>query len=235
MKLKINTPKGKYYYQFVPIYVGMKTLDKEIARENLLLLKALLDEHGIPFCLAFGTLLGAVREKDFIAHDEDIDLMMLKGNRDQLLALLWRLQEKGFEVARYEPRGLLSIIRKGEYIDFYFFEEYPEDRSLYHCCRDLCPKEFLDDTTLLPFQGADFQVPKDYERYLAYTYGEDWRTPIPMYNFQQPNWKRKVNIALQYAKAWLPEPLVRRIQQRSDLPYLAKWREKAQKFKTIKS
>lgn len=231
MKLKINTPQGKYYYRFVPIYVGMKTIDKAKARENLLLLKGILDKHRLSFCLAFGTLLGAVREKDFITHDEDIDLMMMKSDRNKLLSLLWVLREKGFEVARYEPRGLLSIIRKGEYIDFYFFEEYPEAPSLYHCCRDLCPKAFLDEITELPFQGANFWVPKDYERYLAYTYGENWRTPIPMYNFQQPVWKRKLNIGLQYVKAMMPEPLVRRIQQKSDLPYLAQWREKAKNFK----
>ena len=33
------------------------------------------------------------------------------------------MDEIGFKVARYDRRGLLSIIRKGEYIDLYFFKK----------------------------------------------------------------------------------------------------------------
>jgi hypothetical protein len=78
MKLSINTLKGKYTYKYVPIFLGIKPIDKAIAKENLLLLKDILDKNHLRFLLLFGTLLGAVREHDFIAHDEDIDLVMKK-------------------------------------------------------------------------------------------------------------------------------------------------------------
>ena len=35
MKLKIPTSKGNYLYRFIPIYPGIKPIDKEKARENL--------------------------------------------------------------------------------------------------------------------------------------------------------------------------------------------------------
>ena len=89
MKLKIKTPVGNYYYKYVPIFLGIKPIDKVIAKENLLLLKGILDKHNLKFLLSFGTLLGAVREHDFISHDEDIDLIMFKRDLPSFLSLLF--------------------------------------------------------------------------------------------------------------------------------------------------
>lgn len=49
MKLKIKTPVGNYYYKYVPIFLGIKPIDKVIAKENLLLLKGILDKHNLKF------------------------------------------------------------------------------------------------------------------------------------------------------------------------------------------
>ena len=76
MHKKIQTPIGTYRYKFIPIFEGIKQIDKQIANENLKLLKEVCDKHHLTFLLYFGTLLGAVREHDFITHDEDIDLIM---------------------------------------------------------------------------------------------------------------------------------------------------------------
>ena len=65
---------GLFVNKTIPLFPGVKRIDKEIAFENLCLLKSILDANGIKFQLAFGTLLGVVREHDFIDHDEDIDL-----------------------------------------------------------------------------------------------------------------------------------------------------------------
>ena len=78
MKLKIKTPIGAYYYKYIPIFLGIKPINKVVAKENLLLLKGILDKNNVLFMLSFGTLLGAAREHDFITHDEDIDLVMMK-------------------------------------------------------------------------------------------------------------------------------------------------------------
>ena len=47
MKLKIKTPKGPYYYKYVPIFLGIKPINKAIAKENLLLLKNILDQNHV--------------------------------------------------------------------------------------------------------------------------------------------------------------------------------------------
>lgn len=230
MRLKINTPNGAYYYKYVPIFLGIKPIDKVIAKENLLLLKSILDKNHLLFLLSFGTLLGAVREHDFISHDEDIDLIMMKKDMQKFLATLFELRENGFEIVRYESRGFLSIMRKGEYIDFYFYEDYPEDPTLSYCCRDMYPKKLLEDTAPIEFQGAMFQAPRDYEKYLEFNYGKNWHTPIPYVNFKMSKFQKAKFLLAQYIKMILPESITEKMQKKADKPFIDKWVAKAHSF-----
>ena len=95
----IILPDGTHFdYKIRPLYLGVKKINKKQAKENLLLLKSIADKSGLCFALAFGTALGAVREHDFIEHDEDIDLWVHYSQKDLLLSLLFELRENGFEV-----------------------------------------------------------------------------------------------------------------------------------------
>ena len=82
MNFKIKTPVGIYKYKMVPLFLGVKRINKEISRRNLALFYDILAEAGVRVFLAYGTMLGAAREHDFIAHDEDIDLGMSKEYKD---------------------------------------------------------------------------------------------------------------------------------------------------------
>ena len=105
MNLKLNTERGVYRYKFVPIFQGIKRINKKIAHENLLILKRLCDEAGLKFILFYGSLLGAVREHDFITHDEDIDVVMYKSDMQKFIH---RTQSCGIAVRTSARRSMCS-------------------------------------------------------------------------------------------------------------------------------
>ena len=223
MNLKIKTDRGVYRYKFVPIFQGIKRIDKKIARENLVLLKRLCDVAGLKFILFYGSLLGAVREHDFITHDKDIDVVMYKTDMSKFLNMLFDLRKEGFELARYECRGFLSIIRKGEYIDVYFYEPYPKDTNLWYCCQDICDKKYVLDLMPYEFLGKEYLIPRDYIGYMEYYFGSNWRTPIQQFNYNKTALAKLKEYIVQYIKAVLPPAVAEWWQRRTDAPKLQQW------------
>lgn len=200
---KIKTSTGVIKFKAVPIYRGVKQINKEIAADNLALLKEIFDQNGVEFMLYAGTLLGAVRDHDFITHDEDIDLAFEAKDKTKVFDLLPLLIQNGFDVARYDRRDLLSVIRNGEYTDFYFFSPYSDDVSI--CSGVLCMTEFLMDKTSFMFKGKEYLVPKNTEGYLLFEYGKNWKTPIKWNNYEMPSWKRRLFELKEYAKDLLSD------------------------------
>ena len=115
MKQIIKTNSGEYSFKPIHLYIGQKKLVKKNALENIIILRNILNKTKIRWGLVYGTLLGAVREKDFISYDEDIDTYVFYEDLDKLINLLYKFKEHGFEVARYEKKAILTIIRKNEY------------------------------------------------------------------------------------------------------------------------
>ncbi len=159
-------------------YSGKK-INLEIAKENLEILHSVLEKTKIKYGLIFGTLLGAIREQNFIAHDEDIDIYILNEDRDDFLRLLREVKNYGFEVVRYHY-DLLSIMRKNEYIDIYFFRTKKKFGILK--LRVLtttfeCAANYLENPTRLMFLGMNMPIPNNAEELLVKMYGKDWKVP----------------------------------------------------------
>ncbi|MBR1543168.1 MAG: LicD family protein [Bacteroidaceae bacterium] len=201
MKLSIDTPKGKYTYEFKIVYNGIKVMDRAIAKENLLLFNSVAKRYDLRFGLIYGTLLGAIREHDFIAHDEDIDLFILREDLDLFKSMLFELRDNGFEVIRYDRRdGLCSIMRKGEYIDFYVMSPLIEGVREY--LGDPIPARYVEDLVEYDFQGEKFLAARDAEEAVMFNYGGNWRTPVVMNRYDM-SWidkmKSKLNWWFYYA------------------------------------
>jgi len=173
--MQIKTKTGIITFEEVHFEQGSgKKINLEISKLNLLSLQKVLDFHKIKFGLIFGTLLGAIRENNFIKHDEDIDIYVLEEDKEVFLNSLHDLQQEGFVVGRYE-NNLLSIIKDGEYIDIYFFKKR---NFIYRICVGVVIKEaYLQNTIEYDFIGSSFTIPKDYENLLVDLYGKDWKTP----------------------------------------------------------
>jgi lipopolysaccharide cholinephosphotransferase len=171
----INTSKGEFFYERPDFEYATKRIDQEIAKENLFLFKDILDQSNVKFILAYGTLLGAIREGNFIEHDFDTDFIILEEHRSSFIDLLFQFRDHGFIVGRYE-NDILSLIRKGEYIDVYFFRKY---LFFFRKIDRFCTyNRFLENTTSFNFLGGSFCIPEDYEAYLEHYYGKNWQTPV---------------------------------------------------------
>lgn len=203
---KITLSSGKVYsYKTIPLFPGVKQIDKIKATENLRLIKKIFDKYGILFQLAAGTLLGAIRESDFISHDEDIDLALIDEYRERVVDLLPTLHEYGFKLCRYDRRDLYSIMRNGEYIDLYFFRPYQP--GLYICSGWIVKEAHLINSISYKFKGLDFLIPQNYNEYLICEYGEDWITPIIWNDYDQPKWKIISFNLKEHIKDYLPAPI----------------------------
>lgn len=203
MKFKIKTPVGEYRYRFVPLFAGVKIINKEISRRNFEIFYDFLAAEGIPVFLAYGTMLGAAREHDFIDHDEDIDLGMSWEYQPRLFSNLFRLREIGFEVCRYDRRGVISFMKDGEYIDIYIFEK--EKDGVVGCGQEVMPEQFLTDLAPFTFLGKEYLAPREYVKYLEFWYGSNWMTPIKFYQYEMPQWKVTLLTWFQYAKEYMPD------------------------------
>lgn len=193
----IYTSSGEISYSPIDFIRGQKTLNRDICRENLIDACRVFDMHGIHYGLWFGTLLGAVREGDFIEYDEDVDLFTLIEYRQDTFDCLHDLYELGFTVARYKYESLLSIIRDDDYIDIYFYERRGDNRIWRG---NYIEARYIEELEIISFVGEMFPVPKNPEKVLRLLYGDQWKVPIRDAKPRNLTFKRRVEKTIEEAK-----------------------------------
>jgi len=172
----IETSNGIYEYEEKEFILGTKKIDIEISKKNLLLFRKCLNNANIPFGLLYGTLLGAVRENNFIEHDEDTDVFVLYEYKDQIIDILFELKKYGLIVARNDiDVDLLSFIKDGEYIDIYFFRKNFFGQRISNGL--VIDSKYLERLIDIHFLGVNFQIPNNPKELLEKIYGHDWMIP----------------------------------------------------------
>ena len=56
--------------------------------------------------------------------------------------------------------------------------------------------KYLNDTTKFDFKGIKIDIPKEYDEYLTFLYG-DWRTPVQWANFEM-SYFQKLLVKIKY-------------------------------------
>nr|WP_141014082.1 class I SAM-dependent methyltransferase [Nocardioides sambongensis] len=155
---------------------------------------AVMADAGVRGFLAYGTLLGAVREGDFIGHDNDVDLGYVSAAPHPVDVVLesLRLQHAftraGMRVERYSGAGLKIWVQDSSGIDRgldVFGGFWDGDRLAFlgelHTPFERSWIEPLGEVTLA---GETFPAPARPEKLLEAMYGPAWKVPDPTFVFE---------------------------------------------------
>lgn len=159
-------------------YEKATILDRSIAKKNLIDFKTILDQNNVPFLIMHGTLLGAIREHDFIKHDIDIDTCTL--NEKALINVIPALAKAGLYLCRYEKGIIYSFIRDNVYIDVYIVNKLKGlIRPFYvRYLGNIIPRKFFRNPKKIFFLDVEFKIPNHTKEIIEFWYGKNWEIPI---------------------------------------------------------
>ena len=172
----IKTSKGFLDYDSHLLYFGNHRMNTEVTLENLQVLAFYLDKIDVNWGPAFGTLVGIVRNEDFQPWKPVFDIYILKEDEERFKDVLWLMKDAGFNLVRYERRGLYYLARNGEYFKVFVLHKISTDirhtggSSFIH-------DKYLQNTVKWDFKGVELNVPAEVDEYLEFTYGSDWVVP----------------------------------------------------------
>ena len=151
------------------------------------------------FCV-FGTLLGFVRDGDFIKFDNDIDMGILQEDNfswDELENVMRTIHMK--RIRQYSQEGKITEQTYGNdqlTVDFFGYVPVDNEMEAYVYFKD--PKEnygsakdysvrvrkspLVKEIVTKNFKGVNILMPTNSEEYLESVYGSSWRVPDPNYD-----------------------------------------------------
>lgn len=177
-------------------------MDKIKAINNLKDAIECLDKHNFTNFIIDGTLLGAIREGDFIEHDTDIDLgvFMDEWTIDKLGDFLKDMMRAGFilyhSFGKFGEHFELAWYRDGIKVDFFFYYKVgdkirfnaflnggrtlPDDILTYEYDAQYFIKDLLWEEK---FNGFKVRTPRFPKQILEQKYGKDWETPTKKWDW----------------------------------------------------
>jgi hypothetical protein len=143
----------------------------------------MLEQHGVKAWIDFGTLLGAYREKNLIAHDLDIDVGVLS---EDVVGV-----EKVLATLKAEKKILSLSGVNWRHDEIYQFGFYPQlikiDIYVYGSIGTKVRANFfkgfafhrfyIDELEKIQFGKFFFNSPRHLPQYLSLKYGSDYMTP----------------------------------------------------------
>jgi len=161
-------------------------------RANLVLVSKLLVD--IDHFVFFGTLLGLTREQDVIEGDDDIDILVPIEKRDLVIQKIGSVDflninfDKQCNKFNYFLQVDSSVNHRSSLIDFYFYENKPDDdfivdrwNFLGKCENEKhrlhIPKKFIFPLVQEEFFNQKIKLPACRELLCEWLYGKSWRTP----------------------------------------------------------
>jgi len=173
---RLKTSKGFLEYDSHLLYFGNIVMGQEVMTENLHVLSVYLDKIDINWGPAFGTLIGVVRNNDYLPWKAVFDIYILKEDEERFKDVLWMLRDEGFDLVRHERRGLYYLRRKNEFIKVFILHKISSDVR-HTGGSDFIHEKYLQNTVKWVFKGIELNVPAEVDEYLEFQYGTDWVIP----------------------------------------------------------
>ena len=175
----------KYVYIFYMHKLATRSENQlETRRKNFREIVDILDDLKLDFFLEGGVLLGAIREKDFIKWDWDVEIAFLSDEFTKKFDdVLKRLEESGFTIMNYNNNfhHLKINIYKNDAPDITSFSLFGWSYNRYiksFVRKDIrIPEKFIFNMKKINFLDRLIYVPTPAKEYLEYKYG-DWMTPL---------------------------------------------------------
>lgn len=187
---------------------GKYTLEGDNLRSALRMLEqvtSIFEEADIKYSVTAGTLLGIVRENRLLPWDRDLDLRIFYQDSEKIIRSISKIRKAGYKVRiRYQEKddsplkkGDVRILKiysrkkhflKGDVMMDCFIATKEDNRYVWSCGGDrkytkkAVPAHFYDNLEKVKFEGKEYFLPVESEKYLEYRYG-DWKTPQKKWRF----------------------------------------------------
>jgi hypothetical protein len=165
----------EYTYKYNP------PMNHAVAERNLKEAKQILNSMGVVFLLFSGACLGAIRDKAFIAWDDDIDLISVVGanglTEEKITSAVNAFKSSGYYV--HEINGpysrCFSMVRDWVRIGWDCDRIIDDKIDVYPGIP--MPARLFTQPKEIEFLGEKFFVPNPPEEYLRLKYGAEWMVP----------------------------------------------------------
>jgi hypothetical protein len=153
---------------------------------------------GIEILICYGTLLGAIRNQSFLAHDDDVDLLILYKNvqsREEAVEqeniFCKYLTSQNIQI-RKKPKGIgfwATDSKSKIQLDMFACWEPNKGQTMLmmeHLQYRIINTNILSPPSKVELFGVDFPSPSRPKAFLKERYGEEWEIPDPYHEFPWP-------------------------------------------------